>query len=90
MKLTPSNDVQASTTYLYTMSVLKVQFEKIERGYNVSIDDGAMVCYESREATWEAIYSAVKDVEFTDTTVEFNGMPVPSMDRLVLLVKYML
>ena len=83
--------ISFTTTYLYTMSVLKVQFEKVERsGYNVSIDDGAMVCYESREATWEAIYRAVKDVDFTDTTIEFNGMPVPGMDRLVLLVKYML
>lgn len=72
------------------MPVLDVQFEKTERGYNVSIGGEAATFYESRETTWEAIYTATKDIDFTATTVLFNGLPVPSMDRLVVLVKYML
>ncbi len=44
------------------MPVLDVQFEKTERGYNVSIDGEAVTFYESREATWEAIYAATKDI----------------------------
>lgn len=72
------------------MSVLKIQVGKTEREYYLSIDDAAMVRYESHEATWDAIYRAVKDIDFTTQNVELNGLTVPSIDRLVLLVKYML
>ncbi len=72
------------------MSVLKIGFEKAERGYYVSINTTPPVVYETQEETWEAIYHATKDVDFTTHAVEFNGLPVPAMDRLVLLVKYML
>jgi hypothetical protein len=72
------------------MTPIHIHFEQTERGYNLSINDSATTLLTSRDDTWNTIYSAVKDTDFTTHAVEFNGMPVPSMDRLVLLVKYML
>ena len=72
------------------MTPVRIHFEQTELGYNLSIDDSATTLLTSRDDTWNTIYNAVKDIEFTTQAVEFNGMPVPCMDRLVLLVKYML
>ena len=72
------------------MAAVRIHFEQTEQGYNLSINDSETTLLTSRDDTWNTIYNAVKYIDFTTQAVEFNGMPVPSMDRLVLLVKYML
>jgi hypothetical protein len=83
-------DYECKPTYIYNaMATISIQFEKADQGYNVSINEGEMNQYSSREETWDAIYSSVKDHDFSKDVVEFNGIPVPAIDRLIILVKHL-
>ncbi len=87
-ELTLGNEPQP--TYIYkVMATTSIHFEKADQGYKVSINDGEMSHYFSREEAWEAIYSSVKNQDFSKDIVEFNAIPVPAMDRLIILVKHM-
>jgi hypothetical protein len=64
---------KSKPTYIYNdMSTTSIHYEKVNQGYNVSINRGEMNHYSSRDDTWNTIYNAVKDTDFTTQAVEFR------------------
>ena len=64
-----------------------IDFEKVERGYVVAINDNSGVFYATRDEAWKAIFDVTQNADFVTTRVLMNGLEIPAMDRLVVLIK---
>jgi hypothetical protein len=69
------------------MERVLIDFKKVDRGYEVAINEGTSEFYATRDEAWSVIYDSVRDVDFSTVQVMMNGLQVPAMDRLVAVVK---
>jgi hypothetical protein len=71
------------------MREISIYFNKTEIGFEVALGDGPKLFYPTRREAWEVVNNSVKDFDFTNDKLLFNGIEIPSMERLVSLVRYL-
>ena len=69
------------------MEQIIIDFEKTNRGYIVTINKESVNFCDSRDAAWQMLQTALDKADFTETKIILNKQHIPSMDRLVVVIK---
>ena len=69
------------------MEQIVIDFEKTNNGYLVTINSESVNFCDTRNTAWEIIQTSLHNVDFNHTKIIFNKQPIPSMDRLVVVVE---
>ena len=69
------------------MKELSIYFNKTEMGFEVAIGDDAPTLYAARNDAWNAVYNSLREFDFTNDRLLFNGLAITSIERLVALMQ---
>lgn len=70
-----------------SMEGVRIDFEKVDGGYVVAVNGNSGVFHSTRDEAWTAVFDSAPNADFVTAKVVMNGLEIPAMDRLVVLVK---